>query len=220
MDKIRVLLVDDQEIITRGLKMILEAEDDIVVTGAAADGREACRLCREQKPHVVLMDIRMLAMDGVEATGIIKRDCPEIAVIILTTFNDDQYIFEALKKGACGYLLKESSTEEIVQAVRAAYRGGSPIQPAVAVRVVEEFSRLTARPEPQPVDPGVSLLTEREREIARLVGEGKSNREIAGKLHLSEGTVRNYLSVILSKLEFRGRTQLAIFALKNNLINI
>lgn len=216
MEKIRVLLADDQEIISRGLRMILEMEEDITVTGTAANGEEACRLCGRDRPHVVLMDIKMPVMNGVAATGIIKRDFPDTRIVILTTFNDDRYIFDALKNGACGYLLKESSPEEIISAVRAVHRGGALIQPSVASRVLEKFSALAASAETE-VDERVKLLTGREKEIARLVGEGRNNREISRELFLSEGTVKNHLSIILSKLDLRDRTQLAIFAIKNHL---
>ncbi len=218
MDKIKVLVVDDQEIITRGLKMILEAEDDIIVTGTAADGREACEMCKRQQPDVVLMDIKMPVMNGVEATGRIKKDFPGTSVLILTTFNEEAYIFDALAGGAYGYLLKESTPEEIVTAVRTVYRGGALLQPGVADRVMGRFSRMARKPAGDQVDLRANQLTEREKEIARLVGEGRSNREIAAELYLSQGTVRNQLSSILAKLELRDRTQLAIFAIKNNLV--
>lgn len=218
MSKVRVVLVDDQEIIVRGLRMILEAEDDIEVVGTASNGREACYLCRKVQPDVVLMDIKMPVMNGVEATTLIKKEFPLIKVLVLTTFNDDEYIFEALKEGASGYLLKEASPGAIVEAIHAAQRGGAPIQPEVASRVVERLSSLTASAAArEPLDKRVALLSERERDIACLVGRGLNNREIAGQLFLSEGTVRNHLSNILNKLELRDRTQLAIFALRNHL---
>lgn len=218
MDGIRVMLVDDQEIMVRGLRMILESENDIEVVATASNGEEACRRCPAARPDVVLMDIKMPVLNGVEATARIKRECPGVKVLILTTFNDDEYIFEALKEGASGYLLKDASPDTIAGAIRAVHRGGAPIQPEVASRVVERFSSLAASAAARETrDERVGLLTEREREIAGLVGQGLNNREIAGRLFLSEGTVRNHLSNILNKLELRDRTQLAIFALRNRL---
>jgi DNA-binding NarL/FixJ family response regulator len=220
LEKIKVLLADDQEIITRGLKMILESGDEIIVTGTAGNGEEAYNLCKWQRPDVVLMDIKMPVMSGVEATAAITRDFPGVKIIILTTFNEEGYIFDALAGGAFGYLLKESTPEEIITAVKTVYRGGALLQSGVADKVVRRFSlsggketgRLAA-------DERVNLLTEREKDIARLVGEGRSNREIAGELYLSQGTVRNHLSSILAKTGLRDRTQLAIFAIKNNLVS-
>ncbi len=218
VDGIRVMLVDDQEIMVRGLRMILESENDIEVVATAGNGEEACRLCRAARPDVVLMDVKMPVLNGVEATARIKRECPGVKVLILTTFNDDEYIFEALKEGASGYLLKDASPDTIAGAVRAVHRGGAPIQPEVASRVVARLSSLAASAAARETrDERVGLLTGREREIAGLVGRGLNNREIAGRLFPSEGTVRNHLSNILNKLELRDRTQLAIFALRNRL---
>jgi DNA-binding NarL/FixJ family response regulator len=218
VNPIRVLLVDDQEIITRGLKMILDGEQDIEVIGTAANGQEAYRFCCRNRPDVVLMDIKMPMVNGVEATDLIKRDFPGTRILVLTTFNDDEYIFEALRKGACGYLLKETPPDEIAKAIREAYRGGSPIQPRVASRVVERFTAMASRESPSfTQDEKVNLLTDREKSIVALIGRGRNNKEIARELYLSEGTVRNYLSSILNKLGLRDRTQLAIFAVKNHL---
>ncbi|WP_449240533.1 response regulator [Desulfoscipio gibsoniae] len=219
MSKIRVALVDDQEIMIRGLRMIIEADGGIEVVGTAFNGREACHLCREVRPDVILMDIKMPIMNGVEATARIISDFPKVKVLILTTFNDDEYIFEALKEGASGYLLKDAPPNVITEAIHAVKRGGAPIQPEVASRLVERFSSLAIKAAAsEHRDERVRLLSEREREITCLVGQGLNNREISGLLFLSEGTVRNHLSNILSKLELRDRTQLAIFALRNHLI--
>lgn len=158
MSRIRVALVDDQEIIVRGLRMILEAEDDIEVVGTASNGQEACHLCRAAQPDVVLMDIKMPVVNGVEATALIKREFPGIKVLILTTFNDDEYIFEVLKEGASGYLLKEASPNAIAEAIHAVHRGGAPIQPEVASRVVERLSSLAASAAArEPLDERVAL---------------------------------------------------------------
>ena len=214
-NKIKVLIVDDQEIITRGLKMILNMDNGIEVIGTAGDGLSAFNLCSSGYPDIILMDIKMPVMNGVDATAKIKKRFPEIKIIILTTFNDDQYIFNALKEGAYGYLLKESTPEEIISAVKTVYAGGALIQPSVATRVVEQFSKMAYASTKK--DLKLNLLTVREQEITGLVGQGMNNREIATALFLSEGTVRNNISVILSKLELRDRTQLAIFAVKNSL---
>ncbi|MGE5415663.1 MAG: response regulator [Acidobacteriota bacterium] len=220
MSRIRVLLVDDQEIILLGIKLLLEEQPDIVVSGSAGSGQQAIIMAEELQPDVVLLDVRMPGINGVEATLEIKRKCPQTAVVILTTFNEDEYIFEALKNGASGYLLKESLPEEIIQAIRAAHAGGAPIQPSVAAKVVEKLSQLSSKISDAPSS-GSSVvpdnLSERELSIACLVGQGMSNRQIARALFLSEGTVRNYLSNLLSKLGLNDRTQLALYVVKNKL---
>ncbi|SHH75092.1 two component transcriptional regulator, LuxR family [Caloranaerobacter azorensis DSM 13643] len=214
---IKVLLVDDQRILTEGLKMILGREKDIRICGVANSGKEAYELCKWNRPDIVLMDIKMPKMNGAEATKLIKRDFPETKVIILTTFNDDEYIYEALKNGASGYILKDATPDEIAEAIRTVYNGGALIQPEVAVKVLNKFSEMAKSKEVRNIDSRVELLTSREKEICRLVGEGKNNKEISKELYLSEGTVKNHITKILNKLELRDRTQLAIFAIKNNL---
>lgn len=214
---INVLLVDDQDILVEGLKMILGKEEDINITGTANNGKRAYELCKWNRPDIVLMDIKMPEVNGVEATRLIKRDFPEVKVIVLTTFNDDEYIYEALKNGASGYLLKDASPQEIAKAIRTVYNGGALIQSEIAVKVLDKFSELAkAKPERQE-DPRAVLLTEREAEICRLIGEGMNNQEIADALYLSEGTVKNHLTRILVKLDLRDRTQLAVFTIKNGL---
>lgn len=217
MPKIKTLIVDDQKILTQGLKMILDLEEDIEVTAVASNGQEALSLCHWQCPDVILMDIKMPIMNGVEATEKISALFPSTRIIILTTFHDKEFIFDALKKGACGYLLKESPPEKILEAVRTVYQGGSILQPSIASKVIEEFSRLS--PVSKEKDPRMNLLTEREIEILTLIGDGKNNKEIASALYLSEGTVRNHITHILEKLDLRDRTQLAIFALRNHLLS-
>ncbi|KGG80369.1 LuxR family transcriptional regulator [Caloranaerobacter azorensis H53214] len=214
---IKVFLVDDQRILTEGLKMILGREKDIQICGVANSGKEAYELCKWNRPDIVLMDIKMPKMNGAEATKLIKRDFPETKVIILTTFNDDEYIYEALKNGASGYILKDATPDEIAEAIRTVYNGGALIQPEVAVKVLNKFSEMAKSKEVRNIDSRVELLTSREKEICRLVGEGKNNKEISKELYLSEGTVKNHITKILNKLELRDRTQLAIFAIKNNL---
>lgn len=214
---INVLIVDDQDILVEGLKMILGKEADINISGSANNGRKACELCKWNRPDVVLMDIKMPELDGVEATRLIKRDFPEVKVIVLTTFNDDEYIYEALKNGASGYLLKDAPPQEIAKAVRTVYNGGALIHSEVAVKVIDKFSEMAKGKLEKQLDPRVGQLTEREIEICRLVAEGRNNKEIADALFLSEGTVKNHITRVLLKLDLRDRTQLAVFSIKNDL---
>nr|WP_300182933.1 response regulator transcription factor [uncultured Agathobaculum sp.] len=213
---IRVLIADDQELIRQSLSFVLDAQADIEMVGTASNGREAIELARKEKPDVVLMDIRMPEVDGVECTRLIKSAYPQIKVIILTTFDDDEYVFGALRYGASGYLLKGVSVKELADAVREVVRGGSIIMPGVASKALEMFARMArgnmqiAVDEKQTAD-----LQENEWRVIREVGCGKSNKEIAAALCLSEGTVRNYLSSVLSKLDLRDRTQLAIWAVQS-----
>ncbi len=206
---IKVLLVDDQDILVEGLKLILGKEEDIQISGTANNGRN--------RPDVVLMDIKMPEVNGVEATGMIKTDFPSVKVIVLTTFNDDEYIYDALKNGASGYLLKDATPAEIAGAVRTVYNGGALIQSSIAVKVLDKFSELAKGNLERHSDPRVELLTEREIEVCRLIAEGKNNKEIADELYLSEGTVKNHITKVLIKLDLRDRTQLAVFTIKNDL---
>ena len=214
---IKLLLADDQDILTEGLKLILGAEEDIEIVGTANNGKKAYDLCRLRQPDLVLMDIQMPEVNGVQATAMIKRDFPHIKIIVLTTFNDDEYIYDALKNGASGYLLKDTSPGEILKAVRTVYRGGALIQSEVAVKVINKFFQLANESVDKNMDPKVQLLTEREREICRLIAEGKNNQEIAEDLYLSQGTVKNHITRVLEKLDLRDRTQLAVFTIKNDL---
>lgn len=215
---IKVAIADDQEILREGLKMILNMEEDIEVCGLASNGKEAYEICKWRMPDVILMDIKMPEMNGVEATRRIKEDFPNIKVIVLTTFNEDEFIYDALKFGASGYLLKDAKPETIRDALRVVYRGGALIQPDVAVRVLDRFSKLAKGNIGKERDSRIELLTEREKDICKLLGQGKNNREIGEKLYLSEGTVKNHITNILSKLDLRDRTQLAIFAVRNNMV--
>ncbi|NLK64214.1 MAG: response regulator transcription factor [Tissierellia bacterium] len=214
---IKLLLADDQDILTEGLKLILGNEEDIEIVGTANNGKKAYELCRIRKPDLVLMDIQMPEVNGVEATAMIKKDFPHTKVIVLTTFNDDEYIYHALKNGASGYLLKDTSPTDILKAVRTVYNGGALIQSEVAVKVIDKFSQLAKETVDKHIDTRVELLTDREIEICRLIAEGKNNKEIADELFLSQGTVKNHITKILIKLDLRDRTQLAIFSIKNEL---
>lgn len=207
--KIRVLLADDQRLMRDGLRTLLELEDDLEVVGEAENGRVAVDLAGELRPDVILMDVRMPEMDGVEATRQLTARRPECRVIILTTFDDDSIIFEGLRAGALGYLLKDVSGEELAAAVREVHRGGALIQPSIARKVLAEFSRLPAAPVSQSAN---EKFSDREMEILKLVGRGLSNKEIALRLSLTEGTVKNYVSAILQKLGVQDRTQAALKA--------
>jgi DNA-binding NarL/FixJ family response regulator len=217
MEKIKVMLVDDQIILTQGLKMILGMEKDLEVIAVAANGQEAVSLCHWQCPDIILMDIKMPILNGVDATETIKSQFDHPKIIILTTFHDTEYIFDALKKGASGYILKESPPEDIIHAIRTVYQGGSILQPNITTKVIEEFTRMASHTKASPLDDRIHLLSAREKDIIQCIGEGMNNKEIADHLYLSEGTVRNHISHMLEKLDLRDRTQLAIFAIKNQL---
>lgn len=212
---IKVLIADDQELIRQSLQIVLGVEKDIEVTDSVENGLEVIRSVRKEKPDVILMDIRMPEMDGVVCTQIIKENYPNIKIIILTTFDDDEYVFNALKYGASGYLLKGITTKELAAAIRKVHKGTAMINGDIASKVVKLFSRMAQTNMTIQVDEEqTASLKKTERQIIALVGSGMSNKEIAGKLSLSEGTVRNNLSIILSKLDLRDRTQLAIWAVQ------
>jgi DNA-binding NarL/FixJ family response regulator len=218
MNVIKVMLVDDQKIITSGLKMILDMEADIHVTAEAHNGQEAVQLCRWQCPDVILMDIKMPVMDGVEAVKIIMADFPNVKIVMLTTFNDREFIFDAIKNGASGYILKETTPEELIDIVRKVYNGGAIIEPKAAAQIIEEFSKMASEKSGFVTDKNIEKLSGREIEVLKLLGEGKSSKEISGELYISEGTVRNHITNILLKLDLRDRTQLAIYAIRNNIV--
>ena len=216
-DPIRVLLVDDQKLMREGLRVLLELEQSLEVAGEAADGQAALEAFEALQPDVVLMDIRMPGMDGVEATWRLRERWPQARIIILTTFDDDEYVFEGLRAGALGYLLKDVSGQELAEAVRTVAAGGALVEPSVARKVLAEFARLA--PPARSVEEGLpEPLTEREREVVRLLAEGLSNREIAERLSLAEGTVKNHVTNILQKLGVRDRTQAALRAREGGLI--
>lgn len=217
---IKILIADDQELIRQSLSIILGNEKDFEVTDTVTNGVEVVRSVRKNRPDVILMDIRMPEMDGVVCTQIIKENYPDIKIIILTTFDDDEYVFNALKNGASGYLLKGVSMKELSEAVRKVHEGTAMINGDIASKVVKLFSRMAQTNITIRVDESsVADLKEMEWRIIALVGSGLSNREIAAKINLSEGTVRNSLSVILSKLNLRDRTQLAIWAVQTGAVN-
>ena len=211
---VKVLIADDQELIRESLKIILDSKPDIEVTDAVSDGLEVIRSVREKRPDIILLDIRMPRLDGVSCTKIIKEGYPDIKIIILTTFDDDEYVFNALKYGASGYLLKGISMDSLVEAINTVYQGQAMINPDIASKVLKFFSKLAVNNETiyVPVE-NIKMITKNEWTIIKEVSKGKSNKEIAKDLSFSEGTVRNYLSNILDKLELRDRTQLAIWAI-------
>ncbi len=214
MTKIRVLLVDDQALFREGLRTLLSVWDDVEVVGEAANGEEAVTAAAQLKPDVILMDLRMPVLDGAAATRRICVQNPDCRVIVLTTFDDDEHIFDGLRAGAAGYLLKDVPSAKLVEAIRATARGESFLQPSVAARVVAEFTRM-GQPKPQPL---VEPLSARELEVLKLVGDGRSNKEIAADLFITEGTVKNHVTNILGKLGVRGRTQAALKAKELNLL--
>jgi len=217
MTTIKILLVDDQPLFREGLRTLLSVHPDLDVIGEAGNGEEAIRLAKSLRPSVVLMDLQMPVLDGVGATRRLQSEQPECRVIVLTTFDDDEMVFDGLRAGAIGYLLKDAPSEKLAEAIRVAARGETFLQPSVAAKVVAEFARLT-RKTLEPANSFGEPLSERELEILRLITEGASNREIAARLFLAEGTVKNYVTNILGKLDVRDRTQAAIKAKDNGLV--
>lgn len=217
---IKILIADDQELIRQSLQILLGTEPEFNVTDAVENGKEVIRSIRKTRPDVILMDIRMPEMDGVICTQIITENYPDIKIIILTTFDDDEYVFNALKYGASGYLLKGISTKELIDAVRKVYHGTAMINEDIASKVVKLFSKMAQSNIAIQIDEQQTAeLKNTEWKIIALVGSGLSNKEISAKLNLSEGTVRNGLSTILSKLDLRDRTQLAIWAVQTGVVN-
>lgn len=208
---VRVLLVDDQALFREGLSTILSVQDKIEVVGEAENGEEALDAAARLNPQIVLMDVRMPVLDGVAATRRFQKRFPNMRVLLLTTFDDDEYVFEGLRAGAAGYLLKDVASTKLVEAIEAVAKGETFLQPSVAAKVVAEFARMSSSIKPnqsQLVEP----LSDRELEILRLVAEGRSNKEIASQLFIAEGTVKNHVTNILGKLNVRDRTQAALKA--------
>lgn len=220
---IRVLVVDDQAIVRQGLTVILQHQPGITVCGAARDGEEALSRVVECRPDVVLMDLNMPGLNGIHATRRIVEQFPAIHVVILTTYDDDEWVFDAIRAGARGYLLKDCEADEILAAIRGVMAGEVRIDPAVAGKVLHEFRRLAGGPvvrHRSATEPQLESLTERELAVLQEMAQGKSNREIAEALYLSEGTVKNYVSAIIAKLQANDRTQATIMALKRGLATL
>ena len=217
MKSIRVLIVDDQALFREGVRTILSIQDDIEVVGEASNGEEALRLAVQHQPDVVLMDLRMPIMDGVTATKRLKSTLPDCKVIVLTTFDDEESVFDGLRGGAVGYLLKDVNSEKLYEAIRAAARGEYFLLPSITAKVVAEFSRLA----PPAHRSDLSLLeplSNRELEVLRLIATGASNKEIADTLVIAEGTVKNHVTSILNKMSVRDRAQAVLKAKEYGLI--
>ncbi|GLY88487.1 response regulator [Actinoallomurus iriomotensis] len=214
---IRVLLVDDQELVRTGFRMVLDAQPEIEVAGEAADGRQALEVLRSTSADVVLMDVRMPRMDGIEATRQIcaRPDCPK--VIILTTFDLDEYAFSALKAGAAGFLLKDAGPEQLIEAIRAVSSGDAVVAPSTTRRLIDRFVEHIPDKDGT-TDAALESLTAREAEVLKLVARGMSNGEIAGTLYVSEATVKTHVGRILNKLDLRDRVQAVVFAYETGLI--
>lgn len=208
---IRVVLIDDQHLIRQGLKALLELEPDLQVVGEGENGQMAIALVETLQPDVVLMDIRMPVMDGVAATREINQQFPGTKVLVLTTFDDDQYVAEALRFGAMGYLLKDTPSEELAAAIRSVYKGYTQLAPGLVEKIMAKVPT-TAPPTPPTPPSSWDELTPREQDVLRLIAKGASNREIAQSLYISEGTVKNHVTNILNRLNLRDRTQAAIYA--------
>ncbi|MEA3501165.1 MAG: response regulator transcription factor [Actinomycetota bacterium] len=217
MTTIRILIVDDQALIRSGLRMILEAETGISVIGEAGDGREAVETAGRTRPDVILMDIRMPTMDGIEATRQLVGSGldPEPRVLILTTFDLDEYVYAAIRAGASGFLLKDAPPDDLIHAIRVVARGEALLAPTVTRRLIEDFA---SRPEPEAASEGMNELTEREVEVLRSLAAGLSNAEIADALFVSEATVKTHISHILTKLDLRDRVQAVVVAYESGLV--
>lgn len=209
---VSILLAEDQVLVRQGLKMMIETDPELKVNGEANNGNEAIELCHKVQFDLAVLDIRMPEMTGLEAMREIKKNWPEIKILILTTFNDEEYALEALKNGANGYMLKNADAKELIRSIRSCLQGGLSIEDQVAAKI---FPALMESDHRQEADP---TLTERELDIIVGVGQGLSNKEIAVELFLSIGTVKNHISVILDKLDLRDRTQLAIYAIRHHIV--
>jgi DNA-binding NarL/FixJ family response regulator len=214
---IRVLLADDQALVRAGFRKLLEAESGIEVVGEAEDGASATMAARRLHPDVVLMDVRMPRMDGIEAARRMAADVPGTRIVILTTYDLDEYVYEALRAGACGFLLKDAPAEQLVSAVRLASSGDALLAPAITRRLIEEFAR---RPTPDPeLTARLASLTEREREVLALVARGLGNSEVAAQLNVGDATVKTHVANVLQKLAVRDRVQAVVFAYESGFVS-
>ena len=220
MSAIRVLIVDDQEMIRAGLRLMIENEPGLTVVGEAGDGAQAVDAVRSASPDVVVMDIRMPVVDGIEATRRIVGSGAPCAVLVLTTFDDDEFVFGALRAGAAGFLLKDSPPDDLLDAIRAVNEGVSLVDPAVTRRLIERWSALEDAAQDEPVRPEVPDITPREREILVGLAKGWSNRELADNFFLSEGTIKTHVSSLLSKLGLRSRVQAVIYAYEAGVVRV
>ncbi|MCL6429439.1 MAG: response regulator transcription factor [Anaerolineae bacterium] len=212
MDRIGVLIADDHTLFRRGVRKMLEAEDDMSVLGEAATGRETLTLARELMPDVILMDIQMPEMDGIEATRVLHREMPHIGIVFVTMHANDEFVFRGLQAGGRGYILKDADPETMLRAIRAVAHGESLLGAAIAQKVMRQFAALDRAPTPL-----LDKLTPRETEVLRLIAEGMSNKEIAARLVLSEKTIKNHINNIFSKLHLYDRTQATLYAIRTGL---
>jgi DNA-binding NarL/FixJ family response regulator len=209
----KVIICDDQAIVRDGLEMLLKLEPDFKVVGVAEDGAAAVEMAAKEKPDLVLMDLKMPIMNGVEATRQIRTRYPDIKVLVLTTYDDDEWVFDAIQAGASGYLLKDTPRDEVVKAIRGTVTGKTYVDPSIAGKVLRQASSHQT----QPASLITSQLTEREIEVLRLIAKGLNNKDISDHLFLSEGTIRNHVSAILAKLGVSDRTQAAVIAIQHGL---
>ncbi|MFN8454138.1 MAG: response regulator transcription factor [Anaerolineae bacterium] len=219
MTKITVLIADDHAMVRQGLRTFLNLHNEVEVVGEAANGLEAVEQARHLRPDVILMDLVMPKLDGIEALRQIRAFSPTTQVLVLTSFTEDDKVFAAIEAGASGYLLKDVSPDDLLRAVQAAQRGESPLHPAITKKLMSQVAATASRPSPAHPDDHLATLTEREVEVLRLIAQGLNNREIARQLIISEKTVKTHVSNILSKLNLADRTQAAIYALKANLVD-
>ncbi len=214
---IRVLICDDQTIVSEGLRVILGTDSELEVVGIANDGAEALNLIPQVKPDLVLMDLKMPIMNGVQATRLIRQQYPNVRILVLTTYDADEWVFDAIRSGAAGYLLKDTPRNELIAAIKGTVAGNTHVDPTVAGKL---FSHVGHGPTP-PLDTALAeSLTKRERDVLRLLARGLHNTDIATRLHLSEGTIRNYVSAIFTKLDVSDRTQAAVIALRYGLADL
>lgn len=209
----KIIICDDQAVVRDGLELLLGLEKDLQVVGTARDGAEAVERVSQKQPDLVLMDLKMPGMNGIEATRQIRARFPNVKVLVLTTYDDDEWLFDAIRAGASGYLLKDTPREKVVEAIRGTVAGRAFVDPAVASKLLDQV----ASRQSQPASLLTEKLTERETDVLRLLARGLNNAEIAGQLHLSEGTVRNHVSAILDKLGVSDRTQAAVIAIQHGL---
>lgn len=218
---IKLLICDDQDVVRKGLNTIFQYAEGIEVVGLAGDGQEAKAQAQAARPDVILMDLKMPRLNGIQATRHIRAALPDTKIVVLTTYDGDEWVFDAIRAGASGYLLKDASGEEIITAVRDAYLGKTHLDPNIAGKILAEFNRQpTPPPEPKADDPILEKLTERELSILRLMAQGKTNQEIADVLFLATGTIKNNVSHILGKLHANDRTQAVLTALRRGIVDL
>ena len=215
MDKISVLIADDHTLFRKGVRKMLEVEEDMKVVGEAGTGREALEQARALMPDVILMDIKMPDLDGIEATRTLRREMPHVGIIFVTMFQDDEFVFKGLQAGGRGYILKDTDPETMLRAIRAVAHGESLLGPTIAQKALRQFSALPGKQAPL-----VDELTPRELEVLMLIAEGLCNKEIAGELSISEKTVKNHINNIFSKLHLYDRTQAMLYAIRKGLVKV